>query len=103
MTEERLAAIEGKLDKLILVVEANNRIVDGFDDRQAQLENTAKRLAETERHLATTAVQLSVAKVFQMPPVQYITALIFSALLGGCTAVVLDHHFSQSALHSSER
>jgi hypothetical protein len=83
MPDERLAAIEGKLDIVIRHVEVDRRLVDGFDDRVAKLEDVAKRQAETSKTLADATMRLSIARVASVPSLRILTLLIVAAVVGG--------------------
>ncbi len=83
MPEERLVAIEGKLDIVIRRFELNQQLTDGFDDRIVRLEDVAKKQAETAKMLADAAMRLSIARVANVPSLRILTMLIVAAVAGG--------------------
>jgi hypothetical protein len=86
--DERLAAISGKLDIVIRHVEIDRRLVDGFDDRIARLEDVAKKQAETAKMLADAAMRLSIARVASVPSLRILTLLVIAAVAGGAAGGV---------------
>jgi hypothetical protein len=97
--DERLAAISGKLDIVIRHVEIDRRLVDGFDDRIARLEDVAKRQAETSKTLADAAMRLSIARVASVPSLRILTMLIVAAVVGGVAGgvAVASQHRNQTS------
>jgi hypothetical protein len=102
--EERLEAIEGKLDIVIRRFELNQQLTDGFDDRVAKLETIAKKQAETAKMLADAAMRLSIARVASVPSLRILTMLIIAAVAGGVSggvAVAAGRNQSNQSANSS--
>jgi hypothetical protein len=83
--DEQLSAISAKLDLVITHVEVDRRLVDGFDDRLARIDETERKLASTAQHLSSTAMRLSVARVAALPSLRFAVALLIASIIGGVT------------------
>lgn len=84
--DERLARIEGKLDRVITKFEASEARVDDFDDRLSRNEITSERLAKTAKDLADAQMRLSLSRVVTKPSWRVVMAVMAAAVLGGVTA-----------------
>jgi hypothetical protein len=82
--DERLGAIEAKLDRVITVVEVDRRANEAFDDRIAAMQDLMRQLSVTEKNLASATLRLAAAKA--APSLRMMAALIVAALLGGTVA-----------------
>lgn len=94
---DRLAAIEGKLDLLITKFEDDRRTVLNIDDRQVALENLSKQLASTEKHLASSVM----SNDFRLAKLAAV--LIIAAFAGGLTALRVHDSYARNTPYSHQQ
>jgi hypothetical protein len=113
-TDEQFAAISAKLDLVITHVEVDRRLVDGFDDRLAKIDETERKLAATTQHLSSVAMRLSVARIAALPSLRFAVALLAASVIGGLTVefardalarkanVALQSHLNEGRAHAAQ-
>jgi hypothetical protein len=91
-SEERLAAIEAKLDTVIRLKHIDDRLIDGFDDRIAHIEAIGKQQAELSRRLSEAAMRLTIARIMSKGAIlQVIASTVLAVALAGYVANTVAH------------